>query len=299
MTTIFNRPHPFTKSTKDAFVLGLIACILIFAIFYFIKPFGLINYNSFKVLSVASQYALVTFFVSTAFNVFVPNLFPKFFQEKNYTVIKEIFYLISLISCITLGNIALTHSIFNVPFSLSLVYNLMLYTFLFGLAPIIASVLIKQHRLLLKYSAQAKQINQVVYPEDKSQILFNIDKIIDGPISFLKIIGENQNEILEIASSDFLFAESDNNYTTIYFIKMDFLKTVVFRLSLKNMELQIENLKNIFRCHKSFLINLEKTTHISGNAQGYKLHLKKTDIIIPVSRSLNGIIKQKLQEFIN
>jgi DNA-binding LytR/AlgR family response regulator len=50
---------------------------------------------------------------------------------------------------------------------------------------------------------------------------------------------------------------------------------------------------DIFRCHKSYLINLTQVAHISGNAQGYKLHLQNSTIEIPVSRTLNATIKEK------
>jgi DNA-binding LytR/AlgR family response regulator len=49
--------------------------------------------------------------------------------------------------------------------------------------------------------------------------------------------------------------------------------------------------QNFYRCHKSYVINLDQVNHISGNAQGYKFHLKSAEDLIPVSRSNNEFVK--------
>jgi DNA-binding LytR/AlgR family response regulator len=54
----------------------------------------------------------------------------------------------------------------------------------------------------------------------------------------------------------------------------------------------LQGKQNIYRCHKSYLVNLAKVNHVSGNAQGYKLHLKDVEDQIPVSRKLNEEIKE-------
>ncbi len=47
-----------------------------------------------------------------------------------------------------------------------------------------------------------------------------------------------------------------------------------------------ERSKKVIRCHKSYIVNLNKVNRISGNAKGYKLQIDELDFLIPVSRSL-------------
>jgi DNA-binding LytR/AlgR family response regulator len=49
-----------------------------------------------------------------------------------------------------------------------------------------------------------------------------------------------------------------------------------------------------FRCHRAYIVNLAAVEHVSGNAQGYKLHLKDVAELIPVSRNLNSVLSSKL-----
>ena len=63
------------------------------------------------------------------------------------------------------------------------------------------------------------------------------------------------------------------------------------------VEIVEKDFPQFFRCHKSYLVNLHQVKHISGNAQGHKLHLFYGDELIPVSRKNNSIIKEKLEIF--
>jgi hypothetical protein len=42
-------------------------------------------------------------------------------------------------------------------------------------------------------------------------------------------------------------------------------------------------------------VNLPAVEHVSGNAQGYKLHLKNVQELVPVSRNLNAQLTEQLQ----
>jgi DNA-binding LytR/AlgR family response regulator len=42
---------------------------------------------------------------------------------------------------------------------------------------------------------------------------------------------------------------------------------------------------DFFRCHRTYIVNTSKIADVSGNAQGLKLEIEKTEFKIPVSRS--------------
>jgi DNA-binding LytR/AlgR family response regulator len=70
----------------------------------------------------------------------------------------------------------------------------------------------------------------------------------------------------------------------------------MFRSTLKKMEGQLQAYPFFYRCHRAYIVNMNKVVHISGNAQGFKLHLAGLDDTIPVSRSLNEEIGEKLSK---
>jgi DNA-binding LytR/AlgR family response regulator len=44
------------------------------------------------------------------------------------------------------------------------------------------------------------------------------------------------------------------------------------------------------KCHRSCIVNLDKVVKVSGNAQGFKLHLKETDFVVPVARKYSEVV---------
>ena len=63
---------------------------------------------------------------------------------------------------------------------------------------------------------------------------------------------------------------------------------------MKKAEEALEIWRCFFRCHRAYIINLDKVEHVEGNAQGYKVRLINTEESIPVSRNLNNEFSDKL-----
>ena len=55
---------------------------------------------------------------------------------------------------------------------------------------------------------------------------------------------------------------------------------------MKELESALSPYSNIIKTHRSFLVNLLHIHSVSGNAQGYKLHLSNFDEPVPVSRNM-------------
>jgi DNA-binding LytR/AlgR family response regulator len=300
MFTILQQPFPSQKNLKQTIAMGLIAGFFVFAVFYFIKPFGLDKFSNSKAAFIGLQYALVTIFTSLGVNLLMPFLFPSLFNEKHWKVWHEIIFLLVLILTIALGNIFLTGYVFNVKLTATFMFALVKYTLAIGITPILLSVLLKQQSLLTKYSKEAKQIEELLITkpiEINNTVEPTIEETVIEDKKLIETIvlkGTNASEKLELAPNAFLYAEASDNYTNIHYAKDELVQKALFRLTIKNLEAQMLDSANIFRCHKSYLINLTQVAHISGNAQGYKLHLQKGTIEIPVSRTLNATIKEKL-----
>lgn len=335
MLHILRQPFPSDKKTIHALRMCIMASICVWAVFYFIKPFGLGLATDAMAAATGLKFALVTLVLSVFCTIVVPFLFPALFDEKHWTVLMEIIFLLAMVLFIAMGNVWLTTWLFGNPVSASLVVNTIKYTLVIGSAPVLLSVLIKQQRLLAKYSLEARQIeesigsapvvtaaapvdgvnNSVATPaptsdaaaskeaprlleQAQSPVLELPAAEVSAPVAAilpLHLKGDNLSENLQLAAADFLFAAAADNYTNIYYLKGGLVQQVLFRVSVKSLAAQLAGASSIFRCHKSFLVNLQQVAHISGNAQGYKLHLQQNEFTVPVSRSLNGQIKQQLQ----
>jgi len=96
---------------------------------------------------------------------------------------------------------------------------------------------------------------------------------------------ENDSNTLSIAIKDLICIEANDNYAAFYYYHNDKVCNTLYRATLKSIEAQLKEHKDVIRCHKSYLVNITYIKHISGNAKGYKLHIDEIDFDIPVSRN--------------
>lgn len=88
---------------------------------------------------------------------------------------------------------------------------------------------------------------------------------------------------IHLSDSDFLFARSEGNYCTLFYLEENAIKKHLLRIPLKILEAQVGS-DRIAKCHRSFIVNLDKIANMKGNAQGFKLNIEQCAETIPVSR---------------
>ncbi len=97
---------------------------------------------------------------------------------------------------------------------------------------------------------------------------------------------------------DLLFIQADDNYSTIIWKNGHGVEKKLLRANLKNIENQLNNPYTI-RCHRSYIVNVNAIASISGNANGYKLLIRDTDITIPVSRPKGREVMDRISQLRN
>lgn len=93
-----------------------------------------------------------------------------------------------------------------------------------------------------------------------------------------------KKEHLSFRLGDFLYAEAEGNYVAFHLFENQRLVKKLIRNSISNIEWQLSGHPDCFRSHRAFIVNLQKVTQRHGNASGYRLSLKGTDVQVPVSR---------------
>jgi DNA-binding LytR/AlgR family response regulator len=152
--------------------------------------------------------------------------------------------------------------------------------FLVGLFPAIIMVLLNYAYLVRKYRPAEVPI----------------DRKIENPVkekNVLELVAENEKDKLVLLPDDLLFIEASDNYCTVFHLSQQKLIKTLLRSSLSRLENQISNLQ-IKRIHRSYIVNFNRIHHISGNAQGYKLHFEQVESPIPVARSYSSLLKESL-----
>jgi DNA-binding LytR/AlgR family response regulator len=278
---ILNQPFPCYSYTPRIFRFTFYSGLVVFIILILFRPFGFDQTRSSLLVLNAALYGIVTFALASANSVLIPKIFPRVFKEENWTVGREIFMVLWQIISIAFANMLLTHFLYGNQVTLNNIVVFLGITAAVGIFPVGLVILLKQQILLKKYSTGAPELEKQIIETSGAK------QEASTPI-LVHFTGDNQNEELTVSLENIRYITSADNYIKIFFLKNGLLNSEVLRSSLKKAALSVENHPQLFRCHRTYIVNLTSVDHVSGNAQGYKLHLKDVAEPIPVSRSLNN-----------
>ena len=280
-TGFFNQPHPFelslSRRLKRAFLVGLFIALFL-GIF---QPFGLSNLNGIWPLAIG--YGLVTFLAMALIDVV---LIARKIDAERWDLGKEL--LASAINILLIGAMNAVYSAFMgiAAFSWMNVVNFTIYTFLIGIFPVSAIVLINFQRKKAHNIQTSGEINaELIGKEGRTS-----DQ--DAKTSII-LQGENKDERSEFPADALCYLKAADNYVEVHHRKNAQPDRLLMRGALRSFEEQLADRPQFMRCHKSFIVNLDLVLRVSGNAQGLKLHLDD-DGEVPVSRSLNAEVQQRL-----
>lgn len=160
-----------------------------------------------------------------------------------------------------------------------------------GLIPIALTTLFLRAHLLQQNLQEAIRTNQEL---QQIKTLKNESPKGNNQITLYS----DTSEQLTFHLPDLLYIEADDNYSTVVWTQNGGLQKKLLRVNLKNIESQLNN-SYTFRCHRSYIVNINAIAAISGNANGYKLKIQQSDTVIPVSRPKGKEIMQKISQLKN
>jgi hypothetical protein len=285
--SILSKPYPKDTTIKRKLIFALLFGLFVFLFLFFFQPFGINEWViQYKVLLLAG-YGLITTIALLFHFLLVERMFPKWFAEENWKVWKEIIWVLWIIFFI--GTCNLLYSKWQAGFSFTFM-NFISYqwiTLLIGLFPVIVGTLINYARLQAKNLKAAIELNKVIEADVRPM------EIIDGK-SLIELTGEGARESIHLTLENILYIEAADNYVEVVWLENNMIQKKLLRNTLKNLEHTFSKMPQIFRCHRSFIINLTHVIKVSGNSQGYKLHFANLEKEIPVSRQFNEIIREKI-----
>jgi hypothetical protein len=291
MWQLLNQPYPCEDPVRrrwaKAFWIGIFVGLFLLVF----QPFGLsvweTPYKTVKILG----FGLISFLVTAFINLITPVLFPKQFTNERWTVGWEMLWVMVHIILIALANYFYLNWLIGNPVYAMGLFGMILVTFLIGIFPSAGSVLVNYIIKLKKYQQSASEIPVREHQPDP------ITEKSGEPV-FITLTAENEKDSLSFPPTELLYIESSDNYSTVVYLKNNQPVKTLLRSSLSRLENQLgsnDNSNRITRCHRSYVVNLEKVEKVTGNAQGYKLHLQGGLFQIPVARKYNDTLVAQLK----
>lgn len=294
MIALLKRPYiidaGFYAQARKASLFG----VFVFLFLSLFQPFELNTYPH-NLWLLAAGYGAVCLLLMLVLNFLVPKMLPNYFAEETWNVGKHIFWTCVNVALIGLGNALFSQFMGVMQFNIRGIFLLELFTFSLAIFPTTAGVLWNENRLSKKFQQDSAKANQTI--AGKKAGTKNLDKAVESK-ELLDVYSENVGENFTIHPKNLLFVKAAENYAEVFYAENSAVKKKVVRASLKRLEDTWVDFPQLFRCHKSYIANLQQVTRISGNAQGLKLHISDVNNPIPVSRQLNTAIKQKLENIV-
>jgi DNA-binding LytR/AlgR family response regulator len=238
------------------------------------QPFGLDDLQFPAKRIMLAGYGAVTFLILVFDLVIMPVLWPRFYREENWTVLKELLNYFYLLFTLGVGNLVYSTFIFDIKLTFDSFLVFQTYTLVIGIIPVTAIVLIKQNYLKRKNETSADAINETLAPHT----------FIDSPGQQVHFRGENQKEELKVNAGEIQFIQSDGNYITIGYLKNNRLTKVLLRNTMKYASDRVAAYPFLYPCHRSWIVNLNRVNRVIGNSQGLRIVIKDFEEEIPVAR---------------
>lgn len=276
---------------------------------YILEPFNINLLNAKQKLIYALTYSSITLVTCLFLTVLCPYLFPNFFHDTSWTVGKEICYVFFILVVISGLNLIAHNIVDNIPINIKEFFISLKYTLPLAAFPVSFSILVKQKWLKEKYKKEATLWNNILHeyqtntsiqkgvihevaPVNNSE---NLELKIKAEPDSLVITGTGVGEVLELKTDDLLLVCSADNYITIYYKDDETIKSHLIRNTLKSIEAKTKHIKAIVRCHRGYIINLNKVERVVGDAQGLKLLIEGIEEPISVGKSYIENVKKLLQ----
>ncbi len=297
MFSFLKKPYPYYSfSFRDVYSNFLIGCFVAFFLIVF-QPFGISIWQTDHKLLKLMGFGFVSFICPLVFRLISTTIFKKQNPEETWTVWKETLGLLLVLVFIAFGNLCYGNLIRISHVNFQELLLALAATFLLGIFPIAANVILKYNRFLTLNQKDAELMEaEVLDFQNRVEVENPIKEYVEKPTNeMLILIAENEKDKIELKPEELLYIESADNYSNIVFYRNNKVNKQLLRGSLKRLESQI-TFPFIIRCHRSYIVNLKLINHIKGNAQGYRIEFKfELKDTIPVSRNYSKALFERLE----
>ena len=271
-----NKPYPFVNDIKHKLLISFSFGLFIYFFLIIFQPFGIDKIIGNKSIYLIG-FGLITS-IALLFNyTILPLLFPKLFDLDKWVIGKEICFVLFIITLISLLNYYYNSVIgYGLSEQHSLPY-FVFFTVSVGFFPVLMLVFVTELFLTTKHQKAASKISSMIQMERE------IHETIMSPI--IEIITESKNDSFTISENDLIFIKSEDNYCKVFYTVGEEFRVQLLRITLKNIEKQLEAFPGFIRSHRSFIVNKKQISEITGNARAYYVHFYNCDEVVPISRS--------------
>ncbi len=279
------QPYPIDDSvTKKWFTIFFMG-VFIYLFLYIFRPFGLMTLPFDSANKILAGYGLICSAVLVIDLILIPDMFPGVFTESKWNVGKHVLFTLWNIFTIGLANAFYTSRVWKMELTWAKIFQFQVITLVVAILPVTILVMIRQIAMLRKNLNDAQSLTESMNHKKR---------LNSSNPQFITLKAENAKDDFRIYAHDLLFITSADNYIEVHFMENNVAKKKLIRATLRGARENLRHLTAFYRCHRAWIVNLDRVESITGNSQGYRLVVEHTDVRIPVSRNLNKELSQRI-----
>jgi hypothetical protein len=276
MWKIFNKPYPFNDDLKHNTKIIFFTSVGVFAFLFLFQPFDISQLQTKDKYYLMVGMAIVTFLSFSLNLLIIPSLFSRKFSSVEWNIKKEILWNLWILFTILAGYFLLNNVLGVMKFGFSLVIKLLLT----AVIPISVLIIVNHNKMLRTHLKLADELSRKLKENKTIQ-----DKIV-------YFNSDYQKDSLAIKISSLMFIRSANNYIEVFWKEGEKIKNQMVRSNMHYAENILKEYKFVFKCHRSYIVNINYIEKIEGNSQGYRLFFEKVEFPVPVAKTSVSKLKE-------
>lgn len=279
MLEFIKKPYPFNDDLKRNAKIIFFISISIFAFLWLFQPLDINALENRDKLYLVMGLGAITF-LSLSVNLLVlPSLLPQIFLHREWKIWKEIIWNLWLLFTIAFGYFIMYKILGILGVDLYMIAKLLLI----AIIPLTLLIVFNQNRLLKLHLKTAYDLNEKLKSnKEESEKLVHFDS-------------EYQKDKLSIKARFLLLIRSADNYIEIFWQEGNVVNKQLIRSTLLKAQELLSDYNYIFKCHRSYIVNINYIDRVEGNSQGYKLFFDQLDFEVPVSKIAVNKLKEKVK----
>lgn len=291
-TNYFFRRKIHFPDTRSRWAIIIFITLWVFLILYSLQPFG-INFAKNK-FTITALNTIGVFSVCVICIQGLSLVFRKYYTSDNWTNGKFLGFCLMVITAFSiLDTLVLSIYIDNLegfPYYSYLPIPQRFFMFYIASLSVSAFPIFIIYYLLVKRKEKEEQEIQI---QAGAHIMTTNGESEKDDIQVIKLFGKTKDYI-RLLPEDILYVKASGNYAAVYYMKNGKEDHKLLRISMNDLSDSLYNYPYIIRCHRAFMVNIQKINKISGNLKGYHMELKNTNTKVPVSKSYTRIVKEKI-----
>lgn len=284
---LFQRPFPVMEDWQMRWVVIAFHGIFVAIFLLVFQPFQDVFFSNSPFIN--AGFGIVVSLV-LAFNHFlISKILP--IDLKKWTIGKSIAWTMYDVLAVILGVFIYKNFWTNFDaFTWKELWKVTYSTLLLAIIPVMISTILLENWLLRRNLRRASQLQQSV--QQQQPVLIKQEAATE-PQETITLYSDNKSEWIKLRPKDLILLESADNYVSIHYRENDKVQKKLLRSTLTRLEDQI-TIPSIFRCHRSYMVNLNQIKQVEGNSRGLQLDLLDIPQKIPVSRKYVKDIQAQL-----